>query len=122
MNTPDTIWLINTGDSLVWCNNPKPAPSVCSKDVVEYTKVKTESDDPVKAFLELGEDLINKYPFLYVELARVRVTDWMAWICSHNQDTHPDRTVLVKGQGTTAEEACAKALTMYSDKLAEVQS
>ena len=74
---------------------------------------------PVIEFLELGEDLENKYPFLYVEIARTRATGWMAWLCTHNKETHPDREVIVSAQGSTAKEACKKALQEYQAKTNE---
>ena len=67
----------------------------------------------VEEFLELALELENKYPFLYVEIARTRVTDWMSWLCTHNKDTHPERVVLANGQGSTAEEACRNAILTF---------
>lgn len=38
IKTPENIYLINTGESLVWCDTPKPSPSVNSADVTEYVR------------------------------------------------------------------------------------
>lgn len=62
-------------------------------------------------FLEAAEALISQYPHLYVEVARTRPTDWMAWVCTHNRDTNPDRVVLIEAQGSTYQEACKAGLT-----------
>ena len=66
--------------------------------------------DNVKKFLDTAEEMINEYPFLYVEVARTRTTEWMAWLCTHNKDTHTDRMVLASAHGFTADEACKNAL------------
>ena len=60
----------------------------------------------VEKFVEKTEDLIESYPFLYVELARTRVTGWCAII--RIKPSHPER--LAFGQAETAEEACEQAL------------
>ena len=64
----------------------------------------------VQKFLDKTENMINEFPFLYVEIARTRSTEWMAWACTHNKDTHPEREVLANGQADTADGACAVAL------------
>ena len=59
----------------------------------------------VVKFLEKAEELEMEYPFLYVEIARTRVTDYMAWL-----RVKPDGDLIVNGQGLTAEDACKDAL------------
>lgn len=76
----------------------------------DYAEITDELYSPVVHFLELAHQLIGRFPFLYVEIARTRPTDWMAWVCTHNRDTHPDRTVLVSEHGSTPDEACIKGL------------
>ena len=36
---PDTIYLIDMGDEVVWCDTPAPDDGIDSRDVVEYKKV-----------------------------------------------------------------------------------
>lgn len=54
--------------------------------------------------------LLEENPYCYFELAYTRPTGWMAWLCSHPKETHPDRKVLARGQGDTPDEAAADAL------------
>lgn len=84
----------------------------------------TQGDDEssVRHFLIAAENMIDEYPHLYVELARTRATDWMAWICTHNKDTHPNRKILTNGQGSTVEEACENALQTLPTPPQEQQS
>lgn len=60
----------------------------------------------VNIFLSLAEDLIKSYPFLYVEIARTRTTDWMSLIRER-----PNGTFIASGQGLTPIEACEMALS-----------
>lgn len=69
-----------------------------------------KGNDPVNKFLDLAQKMESEYPFLYVEIAHTRTTNWMVWLCTHNKDTNPNRKVLVSTQGATAEEACRNAL------------
>ncbi len=57
-------------------------------------------------FLEKAEEMENDYPFLYVEIARTRVTDYMAWL-----RVKPDGDLIVNGQGLTADDACKDAIS-----------
>ena len=67
-------------------------------------------------FLELyaSERKLNDYA--YMEIACTRATGYMAWICSHPKETHPDRVVLACGQGSDEEEACDKAIVDFYDR------
>ena len=38
MKTLPRIYLINAGDSVVWCDTPKPMPSIKNEDVQEYVR------------------------------------------------------------------------------------
>lgn len=71
-------------------------------------------DDPIRKLIALHSELLEESDYTYFELARTRTTGWMAWICSHPSDTHPDRKVLARGQGDTPDEACADALAASS--------
>jgi len=86
---------------------------------IERVESKIEFDSetqPVMEFIDLAEHLENTYPFLYVEIARTRSTEWMAWLCTHNRETNPNREVIVSAQGLTSSEACKKALQEYQAK------
>jgi hypothetical protein len=56
-------------------------------------------------FLKKAEELEMVHPFLYVEIARTRTTDYMAWL-----RMKPDGALIVSAQGLTADEACKEAL------------
>lgn len=98
-------------------------PSLC--DLVSFVKSEgvvlagqQDADkvdaDPIRALLALHSECLEDNDYTYFELARTRHTAWMAWICSHPVETHPDRKVLAKGQGETPEEACSAALINYA--------
>ncbi|TCK39688.1 hypothetical protein B0G84_5028 [Paraburkholderia sp. BL8N3] len=59
---------------------------------------------------------LEKNDYAYFELAYTRRTGWMAWICSNHRDDDPNRTVLARGQGDTAEAACTDAIEQAVNK------
>lgn len=63
-------------------------------------------------------ELLGESDYTYFELARTRQTDWMAWICSHPSETHPDRKILARGQGETPDAACRDAMADLSYRAA----
>ncbi|WP_444942743.1 hypothetical protein ACJJIK_10835 [Microbulbifer sp. ZKSA006] len=65
----------------------------------------------ITKFLSAADELENHYPFLYVEIARTRTTDWMAWL----KEKPNAASSLATGQGDTAEEACERALDNLSE-------
>ncbi len=69
---------------------------------------------PSAEFLCVAEQLINIYPFLYVELSRTRTTDWMAWLRTKSKEN--EGVLLATGQGTTPDEACRFALAQLNMK------
>ncbi|QFT55615.1 hypothetical protein [Microbulbifer sp. THAF38] len=71
----------------------------------------SNQESSVAEFINKAVELENHYPFLYVEIARSRITDWMAWL----KDKPGSKLLLACGSGSTAEEACRDAL----DYLAE---
>ncbi|WAI83235.1 MULTISPECIES: hypothetical protein [Achromobacter] len=66
--------------------------------------------DAIRELIGKHAELLEQNDYAYFELARTRMTGWMAWICSHPVDTHPDRKVQARGQGSTPDEACRAAL------------
>jgi hypothetical protein len=56
-------------------------------------------------FLRIAEQLIELYPFLYVEIARTRTTGWMVWL-----RVSPDGKLLANGQGEELDHACKDAI------------
>jgi hypothetical protein len=60
----------------------------------------------ISEFFKLAEQLKNSYPFLYVEVAHTRTTDYMAWLRTKPKEG----LLLAQGQGTTADDACREAL------------
>lgn len=89
-------------------NNGRPifgAPSANFIPVEELLSNSPIDENAVLKFLKIADDLIDEYPFLYVELARTRTTDWMAWLRKK-----PDGELIANGEGLSADEACADAL------------
>lgn len=79
--------------------------------MVTYSQ--TESMERLISVFE--RDVLELNPYAYFELAYTRTTGWMAWICDKrpNADTgrpEADRKVIARGQGDSAEAACAMAL------------
>jgi hypothetical protein len=56
-------------------------------------------------FVGIAHDLIELYPFLYVEIARTRTTGWMVWL-----RVSPDGKLLANGQGEELDHACKDAI------------
>ena len=70
----------------------------------------TNPPSTVEQLLDECEDLIGVYPFLYVEVARTRITDWMVHIHTSPNKEHEKFKILVTAQNTSYEAACASAL------------
>lgn len=66
--------------------------------------------------MAIHTDMLQTNHYCYFELAYTRYTDWMVWICSNAREQDPNRKVLLQGQGTTPEEACANALSQYEQE------
>lgn len=58
MNTPDKIWLIDTGDEIVWHDDPDPTGDVHEEDVVAYTRTDSLSNSGSNALLSASEAAI----------------------------------------------------------------
>lgn len=74
--------------------------------------------DAVRDLIAKHAELLESSDYVYFELARTRRTGWMAWLCSHPAETHPDRKVLARGQGVTPDEACRAALADFDARAA----
>lgn len=70
-----------------------------------------QAANPIKSLIAIHNELLGEYPYCYFELAYTRRTDWMAWLCTKPREDDPERKVLACGQGLTAEEACAEAVS-----------
>ncbi|MBC6678050.1 MAG: hypothetical protein H9L35_18010 [Acinetobacter sp.] len=66
--------------------------------------------------LAIHEFLLLSNPYCYFELAYTRTTEWMVWICTKPHEVDPNRKVLLRGQGSTPEEACENALNNYDQE------
>lgn len=75
----------------------------------------TEQSNLEKVMAIHAEILETNY-YCYFELAYTRYTDWMVWICSNAREQDPNRIVLLQGQGSTPDEACADALNKYEEQ------
>lgn len=62
--------------------------------------------------IAIHAEMLDSNPYCYFELAYTRYTEWMVWICSNQREQDPNRKVLLRGQGSTPEEACANALEL----------
>ncbi|MBR8656739.1 hypothetical protein KDH83_25830, partial [Achromobacter sp. Marseille-Q0513] len=74
--------------------------------------------DATRDLIAKHAELMEASDHTYFELARTRQTGWMAWLCSHPVETHPDRKVLARGQGETPDEACREALADFNMRAA----
>lgn len=74
--------------------------------------------DAIRDLIGKHAELREQNDYAYFELARTRQTGWMAWLCSHPVETHPDRKVLARGQGETPDEACREALDDFEMRTA----
>lgn len=74
--------------------------------------------DAIRDLIAKHAELLESSDYVYFELARTRQTGWMAWLCSHPAETHPDRKVLARGQGETPDEACREALADFEMRAA----
>jgi hypothetical protein len=79
-------------------------------EAFELGVVTAETGAVADNFFKAAERLSERFPFLYVEVARTYPTGWMAWICSHNKLSTPDNKVLISQQGSTYAEACKNGL------------
>ena len=73
--------------------------------------------DPLRELIAQHAAMLEDGPYAhycYFELAYTRRTEWMAWICSNHNEVDPNRKVLAQGQGSTADEACRKALAQLA--------
>ncbi|ENU57106.1 hypothetical protein ACDX34_20325 [Acinetobacter bereziniae] len=66
--------------------------------------------------MAIHTEMLQTNHYCYFELAFTRYTDWMVWICSNQREQDPNRKVLLRGQGSTPEEACADALASYDQE------
>ena len=66
--------------------------------------------------IAIHAEMLQTNHYCYFELAYTRYTEWMAWICSNAREQDPNRKVLLRGQGSTPEEACADALNNYEQE------
>lgn len=66
--------------------------------------------------MDIHAEMLESNSYCYFELAYTRYTEWMVWICSNQREQDPNRKVLLRGQGSTPEEACADALANYEQE------
>lgn len=85
--------------------------------------------DPIRELIAVHQTLIDEgNHYAYFELARTRQTDWMAWLTDRPARGEPgtaeyakSRKVIARGQGETAEEACADALAALAPPTTQPQ-
>lgn len=66
--------------------------------------------DSIRQLIGRHAEQLKQNEYAYFELAYTRHTGWMAWLCSNSREDDPNRKVLAKGQGDSAEAACEAAL------------
>ena len=107
----------NSNSQKFWQQNSDNLDAAIDK--IDAAKAISEPAAPVDARADPIQELISKhaelladgpYAHYYFELAYTRQTQWMAWLCSKPREDDPSRIVIAKGQGDTAEAACADAL------------
>lgn len=71
----------------------------------------------IHSLISLHASQLNANPHCYFELAYTRTTEWMVFICDKpaariigTPNFGAGRKILFQGQGSTADEACRKAL------------
>ncbi len=122
---PDTVWVMCT--RLTMEEKPRKL------EVLEFIRTEDELEAYVQARIIDAKfdmspiyDLINKHEAIkdqneqaYFELAYHRATGWMAWITDKPlcvpPVANPGRKILARGQGHTAQEACADAVLSLSE-------
>ena len=63
--------------------------------------------------MSIHSEMLQTNHYCYFELAYTRYTEWMVWICSKPREDDPNRKVILRGQGSTPEEACENALNNF---------
>lgn len=77
---------------------PKDEPIVVGENLQAVIDYHAKALDEVSAYA-------------YLELSYTRRTAWMVFVTSHQRTEHPDRKILISGQGHSPESACADALS-----------
>lgn len=79
--------------------------------------------DSIRRLIVAHADLLDQHPHCYFELAWTRSTGWMAWLTDKPAQGEPgtaefarSRTVLARGQGDSADEACRDALAALASR------
>ncbi|CUJ50170.1 Uncharacterised protein [Achromobacter sp. 2789STDY5608633] len=83
-----------------------------------HVELQQHAPDSIRALIAKHTELMRSNDYGYFELARTRQTGWMAWLCSHPVETHPDRKILARGQGETPDDACREALADFERRSA----
>lgn len=83
-----------------------------------YRRPAPAAGDAIRDLIAKHTELQDRNDHTYFELARTRKTDWMAWLCTHPVETHPNRLVMARGQGSTPDEACRAALVDFDTRAA----
>lgn len=98
-------------------DNDSDAIAAWNRRAPSKVQVEAVRADPVSRLLEFHGEQLSSNPYCYFELAYTRQTDWMAWITDRPAQGEPgtaayarSRKVTVRGQGSTAQDACADAL------------
>ena len=79
-------------------------------DDMDLDSRKEPTPSHLQALLKIHERLLEKNPYCYLEVAYVRTTGWMAWLCTNALELDKNRKVIARGQGDSIETACKDAL------------
>lgn len=69
----------------------------------------------LKQIIGIHTQMLESNPYCYFELAYTRQTEFMVWICSNAREIDPNRKVLLRGQGSTPEQAAKDAIEKYQE-------
>lgn len=85
-------------------------------DFAKALKKAATQQSNLEKVMAIHAEMLKTNHYCYFELAYTRYTDWMVWICSKAREQDPNRIVLLQGQGSTPDEACADALNKYEEQ------
>ncbi len=92
-----------------------------TQDNVQKEEDQLISDDVDKLIevTEVFEEVINHYPFAYIEIARTKITDWMVYVHTFHKKNDPRFKEIAHSQELTMYEAVVEAVTQLEQNFAD---
>lgn len=79
-------------------------------DDMDLDNRKESSPSAFQDLLKIHERLLEKNPYCYFEVAYIRTTGWMAWLCTNALELDKNSRIIARGQGVSVEAACKDAI------------